>query len=128
MTTGVGLVESIFLIMRFNAGNLQYLQWFNLGCGDCGGGGTALCMDLSGGSELQYSCATSSDTCDQNITSFYSNSTANPPPPPGRWNVDLPAAVEVTTTVANVSTTSEQCSLTTYIGFSGTDKCATLRL
>lgn len=48
LTTGAGQVGSLFLVLRFNAGNLKFLQWFSLGCGDCGGANAVTCMSVGG--------------------------------------------------------------------------------
>ena len=50
VTTGaVGVVESLTLIARMERGKLRYLQWHQMGCGECGGRGSARCFNVGDG-------------------------------------------------------------------------------
>lgn len=59
LTTGTGRASQLFLIVRLSAGNPKYLQWFSLGCGDCGVA-TDLCMSVGGG---DTTCGQSETKC-----------------------------------------------------------------
>lgn len=48
LTVGAGRASQLFLIIRLSAGNPKYLQWFSLGCGDCGVAAD-LCMSVGDG-------------------------------------------------------------------------------
>lgn len=66
LTTGSGRASELFLIARLSAGNLKFLQWFSLGCGDCGVA-TDLCMQVGGG---DTTCGQSETVCSANTDRF----------------------------------------------------------
>lgn len=69
------LVRALTLIARFQDGNLKYLQWHPVGCGECGGNGAEKCASVELGSaaddgdracvDLATECARGGDLADE---------------------------------------------------------------
>lgn len=60
-TTGTGYVAALTLIARLDKGKLDYLQWHDMGCGECGGSKASTCVDVG---DNHRACATSEEECD----------------------------------------------------------------
>ncbi|PNW82649.1 hypothetical protein CHLRE_06g287800v5 [Chlamydomonas reinhardtii] len=61
VTYGAGFVVSLALLPRFDKGNLQYLQWYDQSCNECGGKNGALCMHSTQAGVV--ACSTPLDNC-----------------------------------------------------------------
>ncbi|KAG2500746.1 hypothetical protein HYH03_001510 [Edaphochlamys debaryana] len=47
LTGGSGFVTSAALLLRFNKGDLAYMQWYDQTCGECGGPNSQICVASS---------------------------------------------------------------------------------
>uniref|UniRef100_A0A7S0WKN8 Uncharacterized protein n=1 Tax=Pyramimonas obovata TaxID=1411642 RepID=A0A7S0WKN8_9CHLO len=57
-TGAVGVVHSLTLIARMEKGKLSYLQWHDMGCGECGGKDSPQCFAVGDG---QRACGANAD-------------------------------------------------------------------
>lgn len=44
-TAGAGIAQELILTARFDKGALNFLQWYDKGCGTCGGSSSQLCLE-----------------------------------------------------------------------------------
>ncbi|GIL66694.1 hypothetical protein Vafri_20178 [Volvox africanus] len=60
-TNGAGFMVSTALLLRFDLGQLQYLQWYDMTCNECGGVRSELCIHSNQASV--QACATPLTSC-----------------------------------------------------------------